>query len=361
MSMQIGDTFYTWKERVLGNTGTTIVVAILGGLGVLAAAKFVLPLVNSVLQSLVGTVSALLQLSVYGVLLAVVIMFVSHPRFWTLMWHVRDAVTRSLSNALIKADPIGRLRAFADDYLEVIRAKFMNARSIVDSVLTRIRSRITKQEETQQTNEKQAAFLLKQHSKGGKWDTDQSRNDFNMASQNVKLAERTLKVLREQEGVLEYTVKVLDKVGSALEYRIGVQRATADALEIELISTTETKRALATAAEAWGAGDKGQFDKMVRAYIEEKIAGNVGEITTMLKVLPQLTAGDTIEVEMAGDEMMERLKRLESAADQLSDESKAEETQIASGGAIGVITDAAKRRELVAVPRKYQGLLGTKR
>jgi hypothetical protein len=349
--MNINETFHTWKEKLLGN---------IGSVGVIVVAATVLykalPTLNSFLDMMIGTASRLVQLSVYGIILILFFSIVLHPRFWTLMWHIREMIMNGLSKALLRADPIGRLRSFADDYLDVLRSRFNNAKSVVEAQLSKIQGKITEQENVHERKSREAEMLKRNHYRDGKWDSDVNQNNFRLASQEVAFAEDTLKELRKLEEMLRFSVTVLDKVGNALDYRIRLARRTADTLEMRYEATQSTRKALATAAEAWGAGDKARFDQMTRDYIEGQINGNIGVISTYLKALPELTSFADIQGEMASDTMMQRLRELESVADTAFSETEVQQSMLASGDVAKALSVNPKQRELVPA-RRYTGLL----
>ncbi len=347
--------FLTRQEKGLGFVGTFLAGCV--GIGVLFKA---LPFITSFLERLTDMVGKALVLGGELFLAFVVLMFLTNPRTWSLLKHVQYAFARWLSLLAIKQNPVARMRAFADEYLQEQFQRYNDATSVVEQQLNNTRRDIERA--TGELND--AAGIVRQLQKKHydpatkRWDDEDNHNQFRLQAQRVQFLEDTLKKLRTGEARLAMVVKVLDKCRSIFRFKIDSTKQSADFLERQLVSAQGTADALEAATSAFGGGDMARFDEMTRAYIEDQISGSVARIEVFLEAIPELTTLADLRGDIAEDGMMERLREWDSETDKMYAESQGDQAKLTSGDP-SLAVEVIQRREPVPVGR-YSGLLGSR-
>lgn len=355
--------FLTRQEKKLGAMASIGFLALLA-LGAMLFSGPILAIVNNFLTLAIGVVGKTLALGALAVVLVFAVMFALDPRTWTLLWHLQHGFTRWLSEQWMKKDPIGRLRAFADEYLELMYNRFIELQGVVEAQLNRIREDIDVQEngteagkEGLRLTQKMAKHLRDKHYDAGaqRWKNNQAYLEFKLLSQRSMMLETNLKDLRKHERLLSYAVQVLEKFANTFRFKIHATRQSADLLEMRYESAKAVHGALMAIQTAFGFGDMAQFDQMTRRYIEGEIAGYLGQSEAILKAIPELTSGEALKGEMAAEELMERLARWDELADEASQEAQRQSELLA--GDPEQVLEVVKPRQLEPVGR-YRGLLG---
>jgi hypothetical protein len=318
--------FLRKSEKQLGAAGTAVVLGV-GGVGLYLA----LPALLSFLDMAISAVGKTLTLLGLGVVLVFVLMVLMNPRTWTEIWHLQHKFTRKLSDALMKADPFGRMRAFANEYLQAQWEKFNSAATTIEEQLLQKGQKITKMEADLNEANQNVAALKSRHFKDGRWDSEEYQSTFRLTSQKIVFLENSLYKLRKDEVKLQLLVKIIDKWRNNFRFEIETTRMTADFLEEDFRQANATANALEAASSAFGGGDMALADREVRAYIEKLTAGRIARAEVLMKQIPELTAIGDLKGDVAEDEIMNRLRELDAEADRALIEVQENKLTLSSG------------------------------
>ena len=352
--------FLTRQEKTVGAIATTALGAV--GVFILYTA---LPFISSLLGMAISVVGQVMVLGGMLFVAVIVLTLLMQPRIWTEIWHLQRRFTRWFSNMAMKADPFGRMRAFANEFLQEQWNKFNDASVRIEDQLNQKRTKIGKLEadlnggqgsEGQTTGFNKAVETLKsRHFKKNRWDTDENQNTFRLLAQRIQFTENSLNKLRKDEVKLSMLVKIIDKWRSNFGFEIETTRMTADYLEEDFRQADATAGALEAASSVFGNGDMAQADKEVRAYIEKLTSGRIARAEVLMKQIPELTSIGDLRGDVAEDEIMRRLRDLDSAADQATTEVE-EDRKLLTSGDTGKIAQAIKTATKEPVPvRRYLG------
>lgn len=318
--------FLTRSEKRVGGVGTA---------AVLAAGAFVLykalPFVNNFLDLAISATYKGFVLAGLGFVAVFIIMMLMDKRTWTNIWHIQHSFTRMLSRALMKYDPFGRMRAFADEYLGEKWEKFNNASTTIEDQHRQKGKRIAKMEVDLAEANSIVKALQTRHFRDGQWDSDENQTTFRLTSQKIVFLENSLTKLRKDEVKLSMLIKIIDKWRNSFKFEIETTRMTADFLEEDFKQADATAGALEAASSAFGGGDMAAADKEVRAYIEKLTTGRIARAEVLMKQIPELTAIGDLKGDVAEDEIMKRLQEFDMAADQAMTEVTQDRLTLQSG------------------------------
>jgi hypothetical protein len=339
--------FLTNAERRLGGVFTYAVF------GVVA---FALYLARTTILGMFDFGIALLgrtiALTVVGFIAVWLVTLAMNPRTWTELWHLQNRVARWVSRWAMKSDPFGRMRAFADEFLGGQFEKFNTASVRLEGQLQTVRQKLVKHTETLNASTQTVAAVRKKYLRpDGSWASDEYRDAFRLESQRITLTEETLKKLRVSEATLTTLVKIVDRWRNTFKFEIESTRMSAQFLEDQWNQANETAGALEAASSVFGHGDMAKADREVRDYIEKLTASRMAQADVLMKQLPELTALGDLKGDVAEDEIMSRLARLDNDSQRAFVEVQEDRRLIESGGS-AQITEVVKQK--AAVPaRRY--------
>jgi len=342
--------FLTREEKRIGAIATALLLGV-GTWGLYNA----LPFINSFLGLAISAVGRLIVLGGLGVVAVILVTLFMQERTWTEIWHMQRRFTAWVSSLAMKADPFGRMRAFANEYLDSKWQKFNGAATTIEDQLIQKRQKIEKFKADLEEWNTNVETLKNRHFTNGAWDTEVNRNNFRLLSQKITFTENSVQKLEKDEIKLQLLVKIIDKWRNNFRFEIETTRMTADFLEEDFRQADATAGAVEAASSAFGGGDMAQADKDVRQYIEKLTSGRMARAEVLMKQIPELTAIGDLKGDAAEDEIMRRLKDLDSAADEAFREGQEERyvltttTEPAPARLTQVINTPAKEK----VTRRY--------
>lgn len=332
--------FLTREEKNMGGAATLC----LGALGLYVLYRL-LPAINNFLGLAISVAGRLLVLGGLGFLAVILITLLMQERTWTEIWHLERRFTHWLSGVAMKADPFGRMRAFANEYLQAQWEKFNDAATTLQDQLTQKGQKIERYTADLKDLNIMVKGLESRYCKANVWDTDEHHNLFRLQSQKITFTENSLEKLKKDQVKLSLLVKIIDKWRTNFKFEIETTRMTADYLEEDFKQADATAGALEAASSAFGGGDMAQADKEVRQYIEKLTSGRIARAEVLMKQIPELTAIGDLKGDAAEDEIMRRLKALDTAADEAFQEGQDDRDILTSG-------DAGRIAEVIKAPAK---------
>jgi hypothetical protein len=225
--------------------------------------------------------------------------------------HLNYRWCRKVSTFMMKQDPFGRMRAFANEYLQEQWQRFNDAAVSVQQQLTETKAKLEKSIAALDEYVRQADTLQSRYCQNGTWASEEHRNAFRMASQKATFEQEAIGKRQAREKRLTLLIKVLDRMRETFRYQIDMTRLTADFLEEQYKEAKATDDATNAAASAFSQGDMAAADKEVREYIETLTAEHIARAEVVMKQIPQLTAVGDLKGDVAEEEMLRRLQALD--------------------------------------------------
>lgn len=305
-----------------------------------------------VLEFGIGLLGRTIALGVVGLVAVWLVMLAMNPRTYTELWHLQNKIAHWVSGWAMKSDPFGRMRAFAEEFLGAQYEKFNAASVRIEGQLQATRQKLTKHTEALHRSQQTVEALRKRHlsSTTGAWDSDEHRNAFRLESQRITLTEETLKKLRVSEATLTTLVKIVDRWRNTFKFEIESTRMSAQFLEDQWNQANDTAGALEAASTVFGHGDMAAADKEVREYIEKLTASRMAQADVLMKQIPELTALGDLKGDIAEDEIMARLSKLDTDSQRAFVEVQEDRRLIQAGGA-AQITEVVKQKDAVPARR----------
>ena len=318
--------FLTKNEKAVGYLG-------IGFLGLFGAGLLYMfrGVITGFLGFAITTVGQLMVLGGLGLLAVFILTLLMQPAVHTEIRHLQYRIIRAISDLAMKADPFGRMRAFANEYLQEQWMKFNNAAVRIQDQLNQKNKKIEKYQADLNSANDNVKALPSRHMKNGQWDTEDNHNLFRSESMKIKFLEGSLEKLRKDQTKLSMLVKIVDKWRNSFKFEIETTRMTADFLEEDFRQADATAGALEAASSAFGGGDMARADKEVRQYIENLTSGRIARAEVLMKQIPELTALGDLKADVAEDDIMNRLRQLDSAADQAFVEVQDNRQKLTSG------------------------------
>jgi hypothetical protein len=339
--------FLTSQEKHVGALFSTGVVAF-GFLGLYAARGLLFGLFDFGINLL----GRAIMLGALGLVATFLVMLAMNPQTYTEIWHLQRRVARWVSDRAMKADPFGRMRAFADEFLGAQYEKFEAASVRIQSLWITTRHNIAKHEEALENSSNTAQALKSARYKGGTWQDDASRDQFRLESQRITLTEDALKKSRQQEAQLAMLVKIVDRWRNTFKFEIESTRMSADFLESQWHQANEMAGAVEAASSVFGHGDMARADKEVRAYIDKLTSERMAKAEVLMKQIPELTALGDLRGDVAEQEVMARLQALDDESQRAFVEVQADRSLIEAGGP-NMIADVVTQKVKEPAVRRY--------
>ena len=286
-----------------------------------------------------------------GLVAWMLFMWISNPRTQSELRHLNYRWSRYVSTFMMKSDPFGRMKAFANEYLQEQWQRFNDAAVRIQQQLDLVRNKTDKQSIGLADSNSKVGALESRYFQGGVWASEEHRNAFRLESQRIKLTEDTLARLATSEARLAIMVKILDRWRETFRYQIESTRMTAEFLELQYNEARDTEGAINAASSAFGHGDMAQADKEVREYIEQLTAGHLARAEVLMKQIPELTAIGDLKGDIAEDEIMRRLQNLDADASAALVEVTADHKAITSGDNGSMVSLLQQKAEPVQVKR----------
>lgn len=304
-----------WLSNAERNSGAIATWLVAGAaiLGAYAASDLILGILNFGIAAIGKTI-------VLGGLAFVAWMFfmwITNPRTQVELKHLNYRWCRVVSRQMMKSDPFGRMKAFANEYLQEQWDKFNEAATRVEAQLGQddppggVKGKLVKQRAIAATARRKAEAIQQQHYKNGQWDADVWQNNYRIESQRTLQAEEAIEKLEKSNLRLTALVKILDRWRETFRFQIESTRMTADHLEQQFNEARDTDLAVNAAASAFGGGDMASADEEVRKYIEDLTQQHLSSAASVMKQIPELTAFGNLQGDMAEAEMMRRLQSLD--------------------------------------------------
>lgn len=330
--------FLTKNEKAIGYTG-------IGFLGLFGASVlyYFRDVITGFLGFAITTVGQLMVLGGLGVLAVFVLTLLMQPGIQTEIRHLQYRIIRAISNFAMKSDPFGRMRAFANEYLQKQWDRFNGAATSIEDQLTQKKKKVEKFTSDLQGGNigsdgrpteglySGVKAVQARHCKSGVWDSEENHNLFRSLSMKIRFTEQSLAKLQKDQTRLDMLVKIVDKWRNSFKFEIETTRMTADFLEEDFRQADATAGALEAASSAFGGGDMARADKEVRQYIEKLTSGRIARAEVLMKQIPELTALGDLKADIAEDDIMNRLRQLDSAADQAFGEVQQDRQKLTSG------------------------------
>lgn len=328
----------TKQEQRLGATFSIVAVGF-GALALWAARDAIIGLLNFAISA-VGRMVILGALSFAAVVL---VMLAMNPRTWTELWHFQARIARWVSGWAMRSDPFGRMRAFADEFLQGQWNKFNDAATRIEAQLQSVRGKIKNHEAKLAESTKMVESLSSRYMDDrNQWTDEQKRDTFRLESQRIQFTESALKKLRVSENTLATLVKIVDRWRNTFSYEIESTRMSADFLEAEWNQANDTAGALESVSSVFGKGDMAKADQEVRAYIEKLTANRMAQAEVLMKQIPELTAIGDLRADMAEDEITARLTRLDAESQRALVEVQEDRRLIQQGGSAKAVVETIK-------------------
>lgn len=264
-------------------------------------------------------------------------MWITNPRTQVMLRHLNYAWCRKISTIAMKADPFGRMKAFANEYLQEQWSKFNDAAVRISTQLDTVKRKIEKHQETLAESNKKAAALQTKYCPTGTWASEAHQNNFRLEAQRIELTEQALEKLRKSEVRLATLVKILDRWRETFRFQIESTRLTAESLEQQYNEARDTEGAITAASVAFGAGDMAEADKEVRNYIEALTSGHIARAEVLMKQIPELTAVGDLRGEAAEAEIMRRLTVLDTESQQALSTATEDQKLLSTGDSLTVV------------------------
>lgn len=299
--------FLTKAEAQSGSLAVWAIVAAVV-LGAYAAQDLILGLLNFGIEA----TSKALVLGGLGLVAFMFWMWITNPQTQVELRHLNYRWCRKVSTFMMKSDPFGRMRAFANEFLQEQWNKFNDAATTVQQQLIETNTKIEKARTEMAAAEQQATTLESRYCSNGQWASEEHRNGFRTAAQKVKFLTEALDKREKRVIRLTTFIKVLDRMRQTFKYQIDMTRMTADFLEEQYKEAQAMDHATGAAASAFSQGDMAQADKDVREYIETLTSEHIARAEVVMKQIPELTAVGDLQGDMAEDEMMRRLNALDN-------------------------------------------------
>lgn len=338
--------FLTKAERQSGGIATWALIAA----GVFMA-YLAQDTILGVLNFGIAAVGKAITLGVLGLVGWMFFMWITNPATAVELRHLNYRWCRKVSTFMMKQDPFGRMRAFANEYLQEQWEKFNTAAVAVQQQLQETKAKLEKSREALANHETEAATLQSRYCQGNTWASEEHRNGFRMASQRAQFEREAITKREAREKRLAIMIKVLDRMRETFRYQIDMTRLTADFLEEQYREAKAADDATSAAASAFSQGDMAAADKEVREYIETLTAEHIARAEVVMKQIPQLTAVGDLKGDIAEDEMLRRLQALDVDSQEALVAVESTHRQLTSGNSATVV-EAIKVPEAVPV-KKY--------
>lgn len=349
-SLTTAKNFLTKAEKQSGSLATWGIVAAIA-LTAYTAQSAIIGFLNFGIEA-VGKSIVLGGLGIVGWML---FMWITNPRTQTELRHLNYRWCRKVSTFMMKADPFGRMRAFANEYLQEQWNRFNDAATKVQAMLQETRTKLEKSREELVQKEREAETLQSRYynaaAGGGGWASEEHRNGFRTASARVKFLTDAIDKRSKREQRLLVFIKVLDRMRETFRYQIEMTRMTADHLEEQYKEALSMDNATSAAASAFNQGDMAQADKEVREYIEQLTSEHIARAEMVMKEIPALTAVGDLQGDIAEEEMMRKLQALDTESTAALVAVESEHRQITSGNSGSTMELLHAKAEPVQVRR----------
>lgn len=334
--------FLTGKEKLIG----ALVWLVPASLFTFFFGAPILNRINEILLVATDVVGNAIMLIVLAFIAMVMLWFAFNPRTWTMLFYTGHRVMNAMTKSMIKSDPIGMMRTFAEVYLQkkldqiiaklnVVKAARRKVADTVERNLERIRdlndqARVLHSRSFDETNEV--------------WKNEEDLQLFREHSMNADILESSTSKLQKQLDRLDLYVAVLEKFTRAFESRKRNTQFLVDVLSTEYEATKATAEAGAAVGALFGSDDHKRVFDMSVEYVREQVATYITAADTALS----FTKGFTQEMDLKGDVAEKRmLDELSSKVDALIIGGQREHKLIAEGHVMEVVQGGA--RELVPV------------
>lgn len=346
-SLTTAKNFLTKAEKQSGSIATWA----LAGLGIFVAYAARGPILG-LLDFAIDATSKAITLGVLGVVGWMLFMWLANPRTQTELRHLNYRWCRKVSTFMMKSDPFGRMRAFANEYLQEQWNRFNDAATSVQAQLNETRTKLEKARTEMAQKEKEASTLQARYCPDGTtWASEEHRNGFRTASARVKFLADAIDKREKREQRLLVFIKVLDRMRETFRYQIEMTRMTADHLEEQYKEALSMDNATSAAASAFNQGDMAQADKEVREYIEQLTSEHIARAEMVMKEIPALTAVGDLQGDIAEEEMMRKLQMLDTESTAALVAVESEHRQITSGNSASTVELLHAKAEPVPVRR----------
>lgn len=320
-------TFLTSDEKTNARLVNVLLIV-----GVLFGGYLLQDTILGVLNFGIALIGRTIMLGVMAAIAFFGFMTVTNPRFQTEFKMLNYRWVRWLSGIAMKSDPFGRMRAFANEFLQEQWNKFNDAATRIEAQKLDVERKIKKYDATLHESEKTVAMLQDRYCPDGRnWTDEEMRNQFRLESQRIKLTEDSLTKLRTDLNKLALLVKIVDRWRNTFKFEIESTRMTADFLEQQYNTANDTAGALEAASSAFGHGDMAAADKEVREYIEKLTSTRMAQADVLMKQIPELTKLGDLKGDVAEDEIMRRLTAFDSESQRAFVQVQEENRQLTTG------------------------------
>lgn len=345
-SLVTAKSFLTRAEKQSGSIAQWGLIAA-GAFGLFLAKDLILGFLNFGIEA----TSKGLVLGGLGLVAWMFWMWITNPQTHTELRHLNYRWCRAVSSYMMKADPFGRMKAFANEHLQEQWNKFNEAATRIQEQLTLVKSKIERDSKLRETSDAEASALKARYCVDGVWASAEHHNGYRLASLKVKQLTEALDKRHKSEQRLTVMIKILDRWRETFRYQIESTRMTAEHLEQQYNEARDTEGAINAASSAFGSGDMAQADKEVREYIEQLTAGHLARAEVMMKQIPELTALGDLKGDVAEDEMNRRLQNLDADSSAALVEVTADHRAITAGDSGSVVSLLQQKAEPVSVRR----------
>jgi hypothetical protein len=354
LGSSIKNTFLTKKEKFWGNLS----LAGAGVVGLIVLTK-VLPWISNILDLMIGIVGKGIVLAVGLGVLGILVFMLLHPSFHEWLWFKRAILYRKLAQHMVKADPIGTIWAFINEYLEVKLAALKDAIERIFESKSKVVSAAGNLKEKFDDAIDQAAELKNRSYRNGQWVNQQDQMAFRLASTNAGMYKKSIEKAESKLNMIEKLLEVHTQIKRGLEFRVKAFKSMAETMAIDLEVAEQTSAAVQIGNETLSdSGYKTQIVTMAIDYVRNRVAESMGQVENLTRLTPELLGESELQGDIFSRKMLVQLDGMKQSADEFVLAAETEQKQLTGGNmpqVLELVTSDRKREEIPAGirPRKY--------
>ncbi len=286
-----------WK-RPEGKTGVIFGVAILAGLGFIAA---------TYMTTIIALAANTLYLGLMLMALAAIIYMILDPRMRNLVWYGYKSIMRFITGMFVQIDPIGILKSYVDDLRDNLR-KMSKQIGNLRGQMRRMKTMMEKNQAEISNNLKLAQMAQK---KGNK--------------KQVMLSTRKAARLKETNGKYAVLHKKMSVMYRVLEKMYQNSEILLEDTKDQVMVKEQERKAIRASHSAMssamtiisGKGNKREMFDMALEEIADDVANKVGEMERFMDVSSNFMDSIDLQNGVFEEEGMKMLEQWEKESDSL--------------------------------------------
>ncbi|HEY4506578.1 MAG TPA: hypothetical protein VJH71_00190 [Candidatus Paceibacterota bacterium] len=350
--------FVTQAEQKYGKKAGLAIKILLGMLGIFAIASFG-PTVVAALETVRQIVTEAVFLS--GMFAAILLLFAFVKAMWPVIVDQYHGIIKKLTKVAITINPIERLEAYANEYL--------NSRlEMVDQSVDFVRAKKNEQADRKEKMEGQleeavesARALQSRNYVSGKWTNEEAAETFRMLSERIDMFRNTLAKYEKMDKRYELFMALLTKIRRAFDMSIQRTRFT-----VEMVSNEfEAARSMAVTTQVVGGVVQGTDERTLLAnqtlaYVNQSIAHDIARVEGFFERTREFIQTAALQGDVAEDRLLTELNSMSAETDQaiVNLEGAGSGAEVVERvRALSSMDSASVRASMPSGDRKYQDLL----